>query len=152
MQWELSKPNCELLPLFVLPKTDRPRLRRSVPVLSALLTQFICQFANFVAQKFQFELLCNPFVVNVKRAPVNIQMGQLEFQCNDSLEARYDFGECCTFSMLYFRSGASTLLHVFGSSTFVSSFSLWWWTTHTGVILFMHTYTSSWERTEPTLT
>ncbi|KAK0150722.1 General transcription factor II-I repeat domain-containing protein 2 [Merluccius polli] len=39
------------------------------------------RFANFEAK---FELLSNPFAVDVEKAPMNIQMELLDFQCSDT--------------------------------------------------------------------
>nr|XP_046161727.1 general transcription factor II-I repeat domain-containing protein 2-like [Oncorhynchus gorbuscha] len=43
-----------------------------------------------LAQKCKFELLSNPFAVDVENAPTNIQMELIELQCNDTLKSKYD--------------------------------------------------------------
>ena len=57
--------------------------------LSALGTEFKRRFADFAAQRCTFELLSNPFAVDVDSAPVNIQMELIDLQCNDTLKAKY---------------------------------------------------------------
>lgn len=58
--------------------------------LSALRTEFARRFGDFDAQKSNFELLRNPFAVNVETAPVQMQMQLIELQCNGTLKAKYD--------------------------------------------------------------
>lgn len=58
--------------------------------LSALRTEFSRCFADFEAQKRNFELLRNPFAVDVENAPEQIQMELIELQCNGTLKAKYD--------------------------------------------------------------
>ncbi|GLD62749.1 general transcription factor II-I repeat domain-containing protein 2-like protein [Lates japonicus] len=56
--------------------------------LSALRTEFTRRFGDFEAQKKNFELLRNPFAVDVETAPVQIQMELIELQCNGTLKAK----------------------------------------------------------------
>ncbi|KAL7879764.1 hypothetical protein SRHO_G00020180 [Serrasalmus rhombeus] len=58
--------------------------------LSALRTEFARRFGDFEKQKKNFELLRNPFAVDVETAPVQIQMELIELQCNETLKAKYD--------------------------------------------------------------
>ncbi|CAK6974405.1 PREDICTED: general transcription factor II-I repeat domain-containing protein 2-like, partial [Scomber scombrus] len=48
--------------------------------LDALGTEFIQRFADIAAQKFKFEMFCNPFAVDGERAPVNLQMELIDLQ------------------------------------------------------------------------
>uniref|UniRef100_A0A3Q2X4A3 DUF4371 domain-containing protein n=1 Tax=Haplochromis burtoni TaxID=8153 RepID=A0A3Q2X4A3_HAPBU len=58
--------------------------------LSALRTEFAQRFGDFGAEKDHFELLRNPFTVDMETAPVQIQMELIELQCNGTLKAKYD--------------------------------------------------------------
>ncbi|KAL1268530.1 hypothetical protein QQF64_033893 [Cirrhinus molitorella] len=58
--------------------------------LSTLRAEFTRRFADFEAQKFDFELFSNPFAVDVEKAPANIQIELIELQCNSTLKAKYD--------------------------------------------------------------
>lgn len=58
--------------------------------LSALRTEFARRFGDFEAQKTNFELLHNPFAVDMETAPVQIQMELIELQCNGTLKAKYN--------------------------------------------------------------
>lgn len=58
--------------------------------LSALRIEFARRFGDFEAQKSNFELLHNPFAVDVETAPVQIQMELVELQCNGTLKTEYD--------------------------------------------------------------
>lgn len=58
--------------------------------LSALRTEFARRFGDFEAQKKTFELLHNPFAIDVETAPVQMQMELIELQCNGTLKAKYD--------------------------------------------------------------
>lgn len=56
--------------------------------ISVLATDFRRRFADFEAQKGRFELLSNPFAVNVESSPPILQMEMIELQCNDALRAK----------------------------------------------------------------
>ncbi|XP_060786987.1 general transcription factor II-I repeat domain-containing protein 2-like [Neoarius graeffei] len=58
--------------------------------LNTLRTEFTRRFANFEAQKCNFDLLRSPFAVDVEKAPANIQMELIELQCNGTFRAKYD--------------------------------------------------------------
>lgn len=58
--------------------------------LNILAADFRRRFADFDAQKSRFELLSNPFAVDVESAPPNIQMELIELQCNDTLKDKYE--------------------------------------------------------------
>lgn len=58
--------------------------------LRSLRTEFARRFGDFEAQKNNFELLRNPFAVDVETAPVQMQMELIELQCNGTLKAKYD--------------------------------------------------------------
>lgn len=74
----------------MLPIHERPDLSRRVAIaqfvekLSVLSAEFTRRFADFEAQKCRFVLLTNPFAVNVKSAPTNLQMELIELQCSDA--------------------------------------------------------------------
>ncbi|KAK7906742.1 hypothetical protein WMY93_015354 [Mugilogobius chulae] len=57
--------------------------------LSVLAADFQRRFADFEAQKSRFELLSNPFPVDVESSPPNLQMELIELQCSDALKAKY---------------------------------------------------------------
>ncbi|GAA6109559.1 general transcription factor II-I repeat domain-containing protein 2-like [Tachysurus ichikawai] len=54
--------------------------------LSALRTEFSRRFGDFEAQKRNFELLHNPFAVDVETAPVQNEMELIELQWNGTLK------------------------------------------------------------------
>lgn len=66
--------------------------------LSVLGAEFSRRFADFDVQKCRFELLSNPFAVNVENAPTNLQMELIELQCNDTLKSKYDAVGAAQFS------------------------------------------------------
>lgn len=56
--------------------------------LSAPRTEFAWRFGDFEVRKKNFELLHNPFAVDVETAPVQIQMELIELQYNGTLKAK----------------------------------------------------------------
>uniref|UniRef100_A0A8C4STI9 HAT C-terminal dimerisation domain-containing protein n=1 Tax=Erpetoichthys calabaricus TaxID=27687 RepID=A0A8C4STI9_ERPCA len=79
-------------------------------------------FGDFEEQKKNFELLRNPFAVNVETAPVQIQMELIELQCNGTLKAKYDTAWPAQFihsipaEMLQLCLHAARTLCMFGST------------------------------------
>uniref|UniRef100_A0AAZ3REG1 SPIN-DOC-like zinc-finger domain-containing protein n=1 Tax=Oncorhynchus tshawytscha TaxID=74940 RepID=A0AAZ3REG1_ONCTS len=90
--------------------------------LSVLAAEFSRRFADFDAQKCKFELLSNPFAVDVENAPTNIQMELIELQCNDTLKSKYDAVGAAQFprfipdTMPQLRTQAAQMLSMFGST------------------------------------
>ncbi|XP_065444398.1 general transcription factor II-I repeat domain-containing protein 2A-like [Chrysemys picta bellii] len=90
--------------------------------LSALRTEFARRFSDFEAQKSNFELLRNPFAVDVETAPVEMQMELIELQCNGTLKAKYDTAGPAQFTrfipeaMPQLRQHAARILSMFGST------------------------------------
>ncbi|KAF0044733.1 hypothetical protein F2P81_003891 [Scophthalmus maximus] len=90
--------------------------------LSALRTEFARRFGDFEARKETFELLRNPFPVDVETAPVQIQMELIELQCNGTLKAKYDTAGPAQFirsipeTMPQLRLHAAQTLCMFGST------------------------------------
>ncbi|XP_031693441.1 general transcription factor II-I repeat domain-containing protein 2-like [Oncorhynchus kisutch] len=90
--------------------------------LSVLAAEFSRRFADFDAQKCKFELLSNPFAVDVENAPTNIQMELIELQCNDTLKSKYDAVGTAQFprfipdTMAQLRTQAAQMLSMFGST------------------------------------
>nr|XP_046210501.1 general transcription factor II-I repeat domain-containing protein 2-like [Oncorhynchus gorbuscha] len=90
--------------------------------LSVLAAEFSRRFADFDAQKCKFELLSNPFAVDVENAPTNIQMELIELQCNDTLKSKYDAVGTAQFprfipdTMPQLRTQAAQMLSMFGST------------------------------------
>ncbi|XP_029647093.1 general transcription factor II-I repeat domain-containing protein 2-like [Octopus sinensis] len=58
--------------------------------LSAVRIEFTRCYSDFEAQKNNFELLRNPFVINVETALAQIQMELTELQCNGILKEKYN--------------------------------------------------------------
>ena len=58
--------------------------------LNILAADFQRRFADFEGQKSRFEMLSNPFAVDVESAPPNLQMELIELQCNDTLKEKYE--------------------------------------------------------------
>ena len=58
--------------------------------LNILAADFRRRFADFETQKCRFQLLGNPFAVDVESAPPNLQMELIELQCNDTLKEKYE--------------------------------------------------------------
>lgn len=58
--------------------------------LSTLRAEFSRRFSDFEAQKKSFDLLRNPFAVDVETAPAQIQMELIELQYNETLKAKCD--------------------------------------------------------------
>ncbi|KAM4620367.1 general transcription factor II-I repeat domain-containing protein 2 [Polymixia lowei] len=90
--------------------------------LSALRTEFARRFGDFEAQKSNFELLRNPFAVDVETAPVEMQMELIELQCDATLKAKYDTVGPARFirfipeAMPQLRQHAARTLCLFGST------------------------------------
>ena len=90
--------------------------------LSALNTEFTWRFADFEAQKCRFELLSNPFAVDVESAPPNLQMELIELQCCDTLKSKHDSVGAAQFprfipdTMPQLRTQAAQMLSMFGST------------------------------------
>lgn len=90
--------------------------------LSVLGAEFSRRFADFDVQKCRFELLSNPFAVNVENAPANLQMELIELQCNDTLKSKYDavgaahFPQFIPDTMPQLRTQNAQLLSMFGST------------------------------------
>ncbi|KAK0137704.1 General transcription factor II-I repeat domain-containing protein 2 [Merluccius polli] len=90
-QWETQMHQCNL-PHFPCCQVMLKQVSATVfpnahfvDKLSALRTEFTRRFVDFEAQKNNFELLRNPFAVDVETAPVQIQMELIELQCNGTL-------------------------------------------------------------------
>uniref|UniRef100_A0A3P9DNK1 SPIN-DOC-like zinc-finger domain-containing protein n=1 Tax=Maylandia zebra TaxID=106582 RepID=A0A3P9DNK1_9CICH len=90
--------------------------------LCVLSTVFTRRFADFDAQKCRFELLSNPFAVDVAKAPTNLQMELIELQCSDTLKSKYDAVGASQFphfipdTMPGLRTHAAQMLSMFGST------------------------------------
>lgn len=90
--------------------------------LRSLRTEFARRFGDFEAQKNNFELLRNPFAVDVETAPVQMQMELIELQCNGTLKAKYDTAGPAQFFrsipevMPQLRLHAARTLCMFGST------------------------------------
>lgn len=90
--------------------------------LSALRDEFARRFGDFEAQKKNFELLRNPFAIDVETAPVQIQMELTELQCNGTLKAKYDTAGPAQFihsipeEMPQLRLRAAPTMCMFGST------------------------------------
>ena len=90
--------------------------------LSELRSEFARRFGDFEAQKSNFELLRNPFAVDVETAPANIQMELIELQCNGTLKAKYGtvgptkFIRFIPETMPHLRLHAARTLCMFGST------------------------------------
>ena len=90
--------------------------------LGVLGVEFSRRFGDFDGQKCRFELLSNPFAVDVEKAPNNLQMELIELQCDDMLKSKYDAVGAAHFlqfipdTMPQLRSQAAQLLSMFGST------------------------------------
>ncbi|XP_026582004.1 general transcription factor II-I repeat domain-containing protein 2-like [Pseudonaja textilis] len=90
--------------------------------LNTLHMEFTRRFVKFEGQKFNFELLSNPFAIDVRKAPVNIQMELIELQCSSTLKAKYDsvgplhFSRFIPKAMPQLRLQAARMLCMFGST------------------------------------
>ncbi|XP_013908076.1 PREDICTED: general transcription factor II-I repeat domain-containing protein 2-like [Thamnophis sirtalis] len=90
--------------------------------LSTLHMEFARRFVEFEAQTFDFGLLSNPFSVDVKEAPADIQMELMELQCSDTLKAKYDsvgsaqFARFIPETMPQLRLRAARMLCMFGNT------------------------------------
>nr|XP_061800942.1 general transcription factor II-I repeat domain-containing protein 2-like [Nerophis lumbriciformis] len=90
--------------------------------ISVLAADFRRRFADFEAQKSRFELLSNPFAVDVESSPPNLQMELIELQCSDALKAKYaavgaaEFARFLPETMPQLRIQAAQTLSMFGST------------------------------------
>lgn len=90
--------------------------------ISVLAADFRRRFADFEAQKSRFELLSNPFAVDVESSPPNLQMELIELQCSDALKAKYaavgaaEFARFLPKTMPQLRIQAAQTLSMFGST------------------------------------
>ena len=90
--------------------------------LGILAADFKRRFADFDNKKSSFELLSNPFAVDVESAPANLQMELIELQCNDALKKKYDdvgaaqFVRFIPITMPQLRSQVAQTLSMFGST------------------------------------
>jgi len=90
--------------------------------ISVLSAEFTRRFADFEAQKCRFELLSNPFAVDVESVPTNLQMELIELQCSDTLKSKYDAVGAAQFpcfipdTMPHLRTQAAQMLSMFGST------------------------------------
>ena len=90
--------------------------------INALSAEFSRRFADFEAQKGRFELLSNPFAIDVESAPTSLQMELIELQCNDMLKSKYDSVGAVQFpcflpnTMPQLRTQAAQMLSVFSST------------------------------------
>lgn len=90
--------------------------------LGILGADFTRRFADFEAQKSRFELLSNPFAVDMESVPSNLQMELIELQCSDTLKAKYESVGAAEFprfihdTMPQLRSQAAQTLSMFGST------------------------------------
>lgn len=86
--------------------------------LSVLTAEFTQRFADFEEQKRRFELLSNPFAVDVESAPTNLQMELSELQCSDTLKSKYHALGAAQFpclipdTMPHLRTQAAQMLYV----------------------------------------
>ncbi|KAI5086125.1 general transcription factor II-I repeat domain-containing protein 2-like [Silurus meridionalis] len=84
--------------------------------------EFTRRFTDFEALKCRFELLSNPFVVDVESAPTNLQMDLIELQCRDTLKSKYDSVCAAQFpcflpdTLLQLRAQAAQTLSMFNST------------------------------------
>ena len=90
--------------------------------INALSAEFYRRFSDFEAQKGRFELLSNPFAIDVESAPTSLQMELIELQCNDMLKPKYDSVGAARFpcflpdTMPQLRTQATQMLSMFGST------------------------------------
>ena len=90
--------------------------------LNILAADFRRRFADFEAQKCTFQLLGNPFAVDVESAPPDLQMELIELQCNDTLKEKYErvgaaeFARFIPDTMAELRIQAAQTLSMFGST------------------------------------
>ena len=90
--------------------------------LGALRAEFTRRFADFDVQKCRFELLSNPFTVDVENVPTNLQMELIELQCSATLKSKYDavgpaqFPQFIPDTMPQLRIQAAQMLSMFGST------------------------------------
>lgn len=88
--------------------------------ISVLAADFRRRFADFEAQKSRFELLSNPFAVDVESSPPNLQMELIKLQSSDALKAKYvgaaEFARFLPETMPQLRIQAAQTLSMFGST------------------------------------
>lgn len=90
--------------------------------LRVLGAEFSRRFADFDIQKCRFELLSNPFAVDVENVPTNLQMELIELQCSDTLKSKYEAVGAAQFThfipetMSQLCAQAAQMLSMFGST------------------------------------
>ena len=90
--------------------------------LSVLGAEFSRRFGDFDVQKCRFELLSNPFAVDVEKAPTNLQMELIELQCDETLKSKFhsvgaaQFPQFIPDTMPQLRTEVAQLLSMFGST------------------------------------
>lgn len=90
--------------------------------LRALGAEFSRRFGDFDVQKLRFELLSNPFAIDVEKAPTNLQMELIELQCDETLKSKFDavgaaqFPQFISDTMPQLRTEVAQLLSMFGST------------------------------------
>ncbi|XP_067943372.1 general transcription factor II-I repeat domain-containing protein 2-like [Watersipora subatra] len=90
--------------------------------INALSAEFSRRFADFEAQKGRFELLSNPFAIDVESAPTSLQMELIELQCNDMLKSKYGSVGAAQFpcflpdTMPQLRTQVAQMVSMFGST------------------------------------
>ena len=113
--------------------------------LSALSAEFTRQFADFEAQKYRFELLSNPFAVDVESSPTNLQIELIELQYCYMLKSKYDSVGAIQFphfipdTMPQLHTQAAQMLSKFGSTYLCEQRTK----RHTGIVSLMDTFTQS---------
>lgn len=89
--------------------------------LDVLCAEFRRRFADFDVQKCRFQLLSNPFAVDVENAPTNLQMELIELQCSDTASyfdavGAAQFPQFIPHTMPQLRIQAAQMLSMFGST------------------------------------
>ncbi|TWW81843.1 General transcription factor II-I repeat domain-containing protein 2B [Takifugu flavidus] len=80
------------------------------------------RFADFDIQRSRFELLSNPFAVEMENAPTNLQIELIELQCSDTLKSKYDavgasqFPHFIPVTMPLFHTETAQMLSMFCST------------------------------------
>lgn len=90
--------------------------------INVLAADFRRRFTDFEAQKSRFELLSNPFAVDMESSPPNLQMELIELQCSDALKVKHaavgaaEFARFLPDTMPQLRIQAAQTLSMFGST------------------------------------